>query len=242
MIEIKVDIKPAIQYLDSVQRKQVPFAAALALTRIAQASEKDLKTEMQGTFDRPTGWTLRGTYYTSADKRVLQAVVGLKDKTTSGGRPAGKYLQAQLGGGARRTTGYELALTALGALPEGWRAMPAEGAKLDRYGNLNKAQLTEIIGALKSGSRVYKGKGKRLSATGYFIARPGIKQTAHLKPGIYYRIERGGKSAIIPVLIFTQRAAYQRKLDLPRIVRRTIDRRFQTEFNTAFARALATAR
>lgn len=241
MIEIRVDTRDAERFLDRVQRQQIPFATSVALNKTAQAAQESIKTEMQRVLDKPRPYTLGGTFMRPSTKRLLEAVVGLKDQAASG-RAAGKYLQAQVSGGARRTTGYELALTRLGALPQGWRALPAKGAKLDRYGNLNQAQLTEIIGALKSGTRVFKGKGKRLAATGYFVARRGVPQTAHLDPGIYYRIERAGQSAIIPVLVFAERTQYRKRLDIYRTVRRTVARRFNTEFSIALQRALATAR
>lgn len=241
MITITVDTREAARYLDSVQRKQLPFATSVALNNTAKLAQEDIKIEMGRVLDRPRPYTLGGTFVRPSTKHVLEAIVGLKDQAASG-RAAGKYLQAQVSGGARRTTGYELALTKLGALPPGWRALPAEGAKLDRYGNLNQGQLTEIIGALKSGARVFKGKGKRLAATGYFISRAGDPRTAHLEPGIYYRIERSGQSAIIPVLIFAGRAQYQKKLDIHRTVRRTVDKRFNAEFSKALQRAMATAR
>lgn len=241
MITITVDTRDALRYLDSVQRKQIPFATSVALNKTAKAAQEDIKTEMQRVLDKPKPYTLGGTFMRPSTKTVLEAVVGLKDQAASG-RPAGKYLQVQVSGGARRTTGYELALTKLGALPAGQRAIPAKGAKLDRYGNLNQQQLTEIIGALKSGARVFKGKGKRAHAGGYFIARRGVTQTAHLEPGIYYRIERAGQSAIVPVLIFTERAQYHKTLDIYRTVKRTVDKRFNTEFSSALQRALDTAR
>lgn len=241
MIEIKVDTRDALKYLDNAQRQQIPFATSVALNRTAKHAQDDIKAEMVRVLDKPKPYTLGGTFVRPSTKTVLEAIVGLKDQS-AGGRPAGKYLQAQVGGGARKTTGYESALSALGALPKGMRAIPAKGAKLDRYGNLNQAQLTEIMGALKAGVRVFKGKGKRTAATGYFVALASIPQTAHLAPGIYYRVERAGQSAIIPVLIFADSAQYQPRLNVVKTVQRSAQRHFNKEFGAALARALSTAR
>lgn len=241
MIKISVDIRPALRKLDALQRKQVPFAASVALNRTAKLAQDGIKTAMGGAFDNPKPYTLGGTFTRPSTKANLTAIVGLKDQARGGRAPA-KYLRSEITGGPRRTAGYELALNKLGALPSGMRAIPAAGAKLDRYGNMNQAQLTEIIGALKSGARVFKGRGKRTHATGYFIALPSIPQSRHLVPGIYYRIERAGESAIIPVLIFTGAAQYKPRLNIERVARAAVARHFRDEFSKALRQALRTAR
>lgn len=241
MITVHVDISPAIRHLDSIQRKQVPFATSVALNRTAKLAQEGIRTEMSSVFESPKPYTLGGTFTKPSTKTDLTAIVGLKDQAR-GGRPPAKYLRAEVTGGLRRSAGYELVLSKLGALPNGWRALPAGGAKMDRYGNMQSAQLTEIIGALKSGARIYKGKGKRGHAAGYFIASPGGRNTAHLAPGIYYRVERNGESAIIPVLIFVASVTYKPRLNIERVVRLAVARHLQTEFNASLARALATAR
>lgn len=241
MLKISVDIKPALRKLDALQRKQVPFAASLALNRTAKLVQDNLKSTMGGVFQAPKAYTLGGTFTRPATKAHLQAVVGLKDQAR-GGVPPSKYLAAQVKGGPRRATGYELALTKLGALPAGMRAVPAAGAKLDRYGNLNQAHLTEIMGALRSGLRVFKGKGKRALAGGYFIVHAGDRRTVHLHPGIYYRVERKGESAIIPVLHFVSGVGYRPRLSVVKIAEATVKRHFDREFRKAMRQAIEGAR
>ena len=75
-----------IEGLDRVQRmvgeagKQARFAAAVALTSTAKKVVERLVKDMQGTFDRPSPYTLRGTFSTGANRNKLEAVIGLKDK------------------------------------------------------------------------------------------------------------------------------------------------------------------
>lgn len=241
MLKIDVDIKPALRKLDALQRKQVPFAASLALNRTANLVQNNLKSAMSGVFQAPKPYTLGGTFTKPSTKAKLQALVGLKDKAGRGVPPS-KYLAAQVRGGPRRSTGYELALAKLGALPTGLRAVPAAGARLDRYGNLNQAQLTEIMGALRSGLRVFKGKGKRALAGGYFVARPGVRHTAHLHPGIYYRIERNGEGVIIPVLHFVSGVSYTPRLNVAKVASVTVARHFDRELHKALRQAIGSAR
>lgn len=240
-ISVKHNIDDVIRRLTAMQREQVPFAASVAINRTAKRAQEAIKAEIGSVFDKPKPYTLGGTFVSNSNKRNLTAIVGLKDKS-SGGRAAAKYLQAQVGGGTRRTAGYEAALSGIGALPKGWRVVPGAGAKLDTYGNLNQKQLTEIMGSLRSGFRQFKGKGKRQSLTGYFVARPDTPLTKHLEPGVYYRIYRAGASVIKPILIFTQSAHYRPVLDIYGLVSKTVTKHFDSEFEAALKQALATAR
>ncbi|MCK9193976.1 MAG: hypothetical protein M0P19_08905 [Nevskia sp.] len=237
MITIQVDTKATTRYLDDVQKRQIPFAASVALNKTARLAEAGIKSEMRRLLDRPKPYTLGGTFVSNSTKSKLTAIVGLKDKASSG-RAAGKYLLPLVAGSQRRQAGWERALQAMGAIPSGMRAVPAGGAKIDRYGNLDKKQLTEMMGALRSRMRTFKGKGKRAHADGYFVALPGT----HLTPGIYYRIERTGESAIKPVVIFVSRAQYKPTLKVEPTVRRVVDASFAREFGAALSTALASAR
>lgn len=240
-VSVKHNIDDVVRNMNDKFRNQVPFATAKALTLTAKAVQAGMRTEMASVFDRPKPYTLGGTYITPATKTNQVAVVGIKDESSSGRAPA-KYLSAQLGGGARRVAGYESALQKLGVMPSGWRAVPAAGAKLDRYGNLNQNQYTEMIGSLRANIRSYKGRGKRAYAAGYFAALPGSRRASHLTPGVYYRIERAGSSAIIPVLVFVQSVQYAKRLDLIKIVDAEVGPTFDREFAAALAGAIRTAR
>jgi hypothetical protein len=99
-----------------------------------------------------------------------------------------------------------------------------------------------MLGALRSRMRVVKGRGKRTAATGYFAALPGSPSTRHLQPGIYYRVERAGSSAIIPVLIFAPAAQYAPRLRIDRVVEQTVRQHFAAELDASLAAAIATAR
>ena len=241
MMSISVDTRETTRWLNDVQRNQIPFATSVALNKTARLAQDGIKAEMTRVLDRPKPYTLGGTFVSNSTKHKLTAIVGLKDKAASGPAPAA-YLGALVGGGQRTEKAMERALQSVGALPAGMRAMPAAGAKLDRYGNMNRAQFKEMVGALKSSMRTFKGKGKRMHAAGYFVAAAGRSQTRHLPPGIYYRIERPGESVIKPVMIFVDRAQYRATLNIARTVGKVVDRDFKPMFDAAMASALATAR
>lgn len=240
MITITVDTRDTTRWLDDIQRTQIPFAMSVALNKVARLAQEGIKADMQRTLDRPKPYTLGGTFVAPSNKRNLVAIVGLKDKAAAGPAPA-SYLAPLVYGTQRGEKAMERALRIVGALPAGQRAVPAAAAKIDRYGNMSRTQFKEMVGAIKSNTRTFKGKGKRLHAAGYFVA-DGSRQTSHLPPGIYYRIERADESVIKPVMLFVSRAHYKATLNIVKVVGDVVDRNFKRVFEDALAQALASAR
>lgn len=231
--------------LDAVALKQIPFASAVALTRTAEAAERALIAEMASTFDNPSPYIVRrGTFIKSANKSNLTAIVGIKNRDNGRGASPATYVKEHFFGGARNQKPFELALAGIGALPRGWKAIPGDGLKRDRYGSPDRKQLAEIIGALRSGMRSYKGRDKRMALVGYFVVAPGSKaaRARHLRPGIYRRTQRGNAGALAPVFVFVQVAAYSKTLDLRTIVERVANTEFARHFDREFAKAVSGAR
>jgi hypothetical protein len=239
------DIERAARSMSEMARKQIPFATALALTQTAQAVQKELAADLKKEFDQPTPYITRGTFISPAKKNDLKAEVGMIDrpKGTNNASPA-LYVREQFGGGVRGQKPFEKALTAIGALPAGWTAQPAPGIKSDRYGNPDRKTITEVLGALQRRISVYSGRGKRMSLTGYFVVSPGTtdSRVAHLSPGVYRRIARGGDRALQPVFVFAQSANYRRRIDLPKLAAATVEREFSAQFSAALSRAIGSAR
>lgn len=246
MITVKFEgLDQTLRLLDDTRKKQVPFAASRAINAMARDVQKTMRDELGSKIERPRPYTLNSTFIKYSSKYDLTAIVGLIDQPRGGGHAPAKYLAALLSGGRRRNVGYELALQGMGAMPAGYQVVPGSGAKLDAYGNLNRAQMTELFGALKSSVRnvrVYTGKGKRAYAAGYFVAMPGNPRTAHLEPGVYKRIERGTDSALQPVLLYVKPGDYRKRLDLITKGVAIAQRDFNTHFAREFRAALATAR
>ncbi len=253
IISVDADIKATMRQLTGLARDQIPFATSVAINNLAKRGQEAIRNQMQAKLDRPKPYTLGGTFIARGNKRNPVATVGLIDKPRGANRAPVKYLSAQVAGGARPMAGYEVALRAIGVLPNGWRAVPAERVDLDRYGNMFRRDLAEIIGALKSGLRVAAGRGKNSHYRGYFVAGPGIRNTAHLHPGVWLRIEReGGKirkwskkrknSGLQPVLLFVDRTSYKPTLDIRGAVETAVRLHARSELDSAVEYALNTAR
>lgn len=149
------------------------------------------------------------------------------------------YVKEHFKSGARDLKPFERALRRIGALPEGWKALPGRDLKTDRYGNPDRRLLAEIFGALKSGVSVYAGRGKRQSLQGYFVVMPGASgRAAHFKlPGIFRRVQRGAERAVQSMMVFQSAARYRKRIDLGVLARRVVAREFAQEFSVALAQA-----
>lgn len=253
MIEISVqpDISALVRLLDDVQKRQVPFAMAHALTMTAKRVEYEEKREMRDVFDRPTPYTLNSLYTRPATKQHQVAWVYLK-YDTSKGTPAEKYLMPQIKGGVRRLKRFERALRSVGAMPDDHFAVPGDGAKLDGYGNMDRGQLVQILSYFRAFPEAgYKAnitdRRKAALAKGtktrrgfaYFVGRPG---NGKWPLGIWQRTSFAFGSAIRPIIIFVPTARYEQLFDFNYVAEKTIERDFGPQFRASLANALATAR
>lgn len=240
MLSVRDNIREVQRQLSDIARDQIPFASALAITRTAKILDRELRGELTAELDNPTPYITKATFSTSAKKQDLNATVGIRDQASRGASPA-QYVQEHFSGDNRGLKPYEVALQSISALPKGMRAVPGSGIKLDRFGNPNRRDVQEVLGAVRRGIAVFKGKGKRTVLTGYFLRLPQDRrpQARHLEPGIWRRI---GRDAVIPVFLFIDEAGYRKRFDLPKLARTVIDRDFNRELAKAIDQAVRTAR
>lgn len=213
--------------------RRMNAAAATALTRTAARVRDDLRESMSSTLDRPTPYTLGALGMQGATASNLEAQVFLKDGG-AGGRSAATYLEPQIKGGNRKQKGFERLLQGAGALPAGWKAVPAIGAKLDQYGNLDKGQLKQILVQVRRSRDAGPQPRRRLvgqqrKAGGQiFAVRPGTKGA---KPGIYIR-EVTGRN-ITPILVFRRDVRYQVAFPFFDLAERSVHQHFGVEVDRA---------
>ena len=194
-------------------KKQMRFASALALTRTAKHVAEVEKRMAKKKLDEPTPFTLRGFRFGKATKRNLQSRVYIMPIQS-------QYLAWQIEGGRR---------------PKRSRvgeALPVS-VRLNKYGN--------IVG---------RGKGKIQK----LIARPdtfvgtvrgvyGLWQRGHVSKRGKFSIAGKSRATNIKLLIrFVQSVQYEKKLPFYEVAERSFYRRFDREFDKAFAYAMRTAR
>lgn len=225
------------------QADAVGKGARKALTRVAFLIRDAEVAEMKRVFDRPTPYALAGLYVqgaSSADRP--NATVGLKDAfTSSAGVPAEKFLDTQIQGGQRRLKASEKLLAAAGVLPDGMRAVPSVGARLDAYGNMESGQIQAILSYFRvhtmagyDMNRSYSRKRRGVYRDHDWIAIPPGEKLA---PGIYLSRSNFGSSrrgaSLVPVLLFVRSPTYKARFDFHGVARRVIDRSLAAEFEAA---------
>lgn len=239
--------------------KQLPFAMARALTKTAQDVQAAERQEMKDVLHNPTPYTLRALYLKRATKQSLRAEVWLKDDYGT----KAHYLMPLIRGGARPLKRFEAMLRAIGYMRADERAVPAAGAQMDAYGNMNRGQLTKILSQLRAhtlsgydanATNSKRSRAKRAQVEYFVSGGPGTKRTTpgsrrhgpgqaqqHLPRGVWMRRRFAIGSSVKPVLLFVDHASYTRRFDFYGVAERTIAKRFPHHMNESADIALRTA-
>lgn len=122
-VNVKTNIKEITKWTTSVQKKQIPFATAMAINatlgigkgNTGKKLDKVLGQQMEQKLDNPTPRTKKAFYRLRATKTNLTGVLGFVDW-------AAKYMQYQIEGGTR-ASGKKFGI-------------PTKNAKLNKYGNI----------------------------------------------------------------------------------------------------------
>lgn len=238
-IDVRADVAALTRTLTDIQRKQIPFATALALTKTAFRARDDIKAETKRVFDRPTPFTVNSVFAKQATKDRLEYRVFLRDEAVKGTPPA-EYLQPQIHGGSRQPKRFERALQRAGVLRRGRIAVPGKRVRLNAYGNQSAGQITQILSQLRANPDPFQNAtaskrsvAKRRRGGSYFLfGPPGAPR------GVLHRVGR----QVSPALVFVGHPRYNTRFRFFDIAKRTVDRDFAKQFERSLARALATAR
>lgn len=246
---VTIDFDRAIfdRRFTEIEKKNLPYAASLALNETAFGARKAVQGQMRGDLDRPTPYALRGVVYEKSTKRDLRAAVVIYgNKAARGGLPAAYFLGPQVFGGMRSHKAFESQLIDRGLMMTNEVAVPASAMKLDRYGNMSQGQLNKVMSGLKvdyrgaGSTRVAatdKGKAKARKAGRYFVPPRG----SHLAPGIWFEKPTRGKQ-IMPLILFVRQTIYAPRLKFDAAVNRHVQRNLVKNFNNALRRAVASSR
>lgn len=173
---------------------QLPFALSKAINDLAFMVRNQEMETVSRVFDRPKPQTVKNFKITKAKKTKMYADIWFDQMFEKG---YDEYMLAQVEGGQRRMKPSEKRLKRF--------FVPGMGAKMDRYGNMQGGQTTQILSRLgKFGdvagydmnetSRSRKRRYGVSKGTEYFVIS---KQKGGLKPGVYMRTQkRGGFTSI----------------------------------------------
>lgn len=219
--------------------KRATFAGIVALSRTGAAVKKGLREEMERVFDRPTRWTLNSLYHSRATSDRPVSIVWLKDKAYKS-TDAEHYLGPQILGGARRDKRSERLLRQSGLLPAGMQMVPGAGARLDRYGNMQRGQLIALLSYLRvfnaagftmnrSFDPAAKRRGKWRRHEWFAISKEG----GNLPPGVYLTDARSAQA--VPVLRFVTAPSYRQRFDFFGVAGRIVNETLPRELSRALA-------
>jgi hypothetical protein len=243
-ISVKADIKELTRKLNRIQKKQIPFATAQALTWTAQDVRTDLYRNMKKVFDNPTKFIVPGNiekpgkkgalFMTGAKKNNLVAKVWVKDLIGDKGPPAINILGPNIYGGKRKDKGSERALKSRGLIPAGKQIAPARGLNKNRHGNVTAGTMTKILSGLSALPGAAKGSKSRQKVS-YFVMRLGGPGS---DTGIF---ERRGKK-IKKLFNVVSPPNYKRRFHFSKVAANSNKRHFKRNFDKSLKKALATAR
>ncbi len=164
-IEVRHDFQRLAATLDDFALRQMPYAAARALTDTAHVVQRGITAALPAIFDRPNPFTQMAIGIVPARKESLAAEIFVKDIQAA-------YLRLEETGGER--------------VPEPGKpvAIPIPGAiALDAYGNIPRGALAR----LKGRKNVFVGTVK--GVTGFWQRGPfrSLRLLVALRPRAAYR-------------------------------------------------------
>ena len=218
MITIQVTgLRELLAQMDDAGKRQMPFAAARALTLTARQVAAAETAHIMAVFDKPTPFTQRAMGFTPASRTNLKATAFVKDLQA-------KYLQPGVDGGERQFKSFEQKF----ADGDGVQvALPGRGTDLNQYGNISKAKIRRIARDVNT-----SGNAKR-----FFQGKP---KGGSMPSGIYARVNNN--TQITPLIVFASAAIYDKRFKFSEIGTEAVNANFETNLVASWQAAMRTAR
>lgn len=202
----------------------MPFALARSLTDVAWSLRKVVQDDLVAKLKAPTPYVVKSILVKRATKTDLVAEVYPNDESSSSMTPA-DVLAPHIHGGARHRKPSEARIGSW------W--VPGAAARLNRYGNIDRQELIEMLRAVQG-----QGAGP--------ATNPGKKGTKGNSSRKFFRrgrviYERKGR-ALKPVLILTHEPAYEIRLQWDKLARDHVIHNFPPAFEKRFVEAAMTAK
>lgn len=234
-------LSEAIAAMESLAGDKPAAALADALNHTANQARIALRAEISSVFDRPTPFTLNAVRVLHARPKTLDAAVFVKDEKdgASKGFAPEDWFRPQVEGGPRTAKRSEDMLRNAGILPSGMFVVPGKGARLDRYGNLSRGHMNQILSGLmaaedRSGASANATRSKRSMRKGHALAFFIMRDKSGKATGIG---ERRGKSMAV-VLAFIRQPQYTQRLDFYAVVDKVADDNLEKNIDLAVTKLL----
>ncbi|WP_339113272.1 hypothetical protein [Thioclava sp. GXIMD2076] len=218
--------------LDTLAKRDVVIASTWALNDTAEEARAHVAERMTVVFDRPTRFTQNAFRVRKARSSDLEAAV--EERATIGRR---HYLKVQEEGGPRGQTGFEKLLSQNLAF-EGiiQSVIPAEGARLDAYGNWSTGERNQVLSALnaqrdRAANATKASRKRKPKRARYFVPKAGLTQDIY---------KRGPSGIAERVAILSDKVpVYQKRLGFFAEAERIYETRLPAHLGRTLAKMIA---
>lgn len=157
-IRVRTNVKELEKTLNSLERKQLPFATSLALNLTAADVKNEEQNAMESVFDGVTAFTKNSMAIIPALKDRPEVILFVKDKQA-------EYLEPYENGGRQVLTGGKAAI------------LNPKGVRTNQYGNIPRNEIARLKGKSNVfvGAITFKKSGEKVS--GVWERRPRGKVT-----------------------------------------------------------------
>jgi hypothetical protein len=171
-LNITTNINSIQRGLSKTAKRQVPFAIASTLTKLAFEAMKEEKQQALNYLDRPTPFTISGIKYKAANKKNLMALVYIDSASSSR-----SYMKYAIDGGVSRPKKSAL-------------VHPSSNSKLNKYGNLPRNYVKK---ALANKAKFFSGvpKGMQGDEDSGIWQRYGPRNNQRIRMVAQWRKSRG---------------------------------------------------
>lgn len=221
-ISVSDDIAKLRKSLTDLEKRQLPFATANALTALAKNAQAAEKEAMPEVFDRPTPFTVNSVAVRGARKSNLEARVFIKDI-------AAAYLEPFEFGGNHKLLGSGRT----------W-LNPKDKAQLNQYGNFSKTALKR----LQARPDIFIGNIKTSSGEtiGGVWRRPPSARVTKVR-GKRGSVVQGSPRGHLKLLVrFGDARPVKQHLEFGERAFEVVNDTFEREFEVAMNQAIATAK
>ena len=133
--------------LSDIDKKQIPFALARALTKLGQIGRDVVQQDINANIDSPTAFTKRATFVAGPSGKAY--VVKGETSVVFGLKPIqSEYLDAQYFGGSSALRPFETKF-------EGKHIVATSNAERDQYGNAPRAYIQKVLGDARAKKNGY---------------------------------------------------------------------------------------
>ena len=233
-VKVDIDISGYVEQVSQARSRDIPFATAKALTRVAQDSQVEVRRDITRLFSLRNSWTVQGIKITPAQK--LSFPIAAEVYTDTGNAKAPDYLTAQEDsslkvaheGHQHIAIPTEILRNLIGRdtiIPDALRPANLLSAYTGTHGSRIKDRLGGTRQVKTPTGQQYVGFKQLVNGRLYILVRRPTAQTAG----------RLGPHAVLPFYLLVPETKVRAVLGMQETVERVVADRFEQHWDDAWA-------